>query len=147
MKTVQILTASFAAASLLFAAPMADAAPSSEVTSKVLTVDEYGNPTSGMASFPVGPASGEIGIRKIPGLPGTVNESVGGGDWSYGWRMVNLTTKECFSHYMHRTKSHTATASMAGLHRSSTTRSGNWARAVVRAGVAGGTCNVYWSTR
>ncbi|AWB83468.1 lactococcin 972 family bacteriocin [Corynebacterium liangguodongii] len=81
------------------------------------------------------------------GLPCTKNESVGGGDWSYGWRLINGPTKECFSNYMHRSKSHTATASMGGDSRSATARSGNWANASVRAGYGSGTCFTYWSTQ
>ena len=147
MRTKRHLTATLTLASLAMAAPVASASPAGEVEYAVLTVDRSGNPTSGMASFPVEAVPSGVGIQKIPGLPGTNNESVGGGDWSYGWRLINGTTKECFSHYMHRSKSHTATASMGGDHSSGTARSGNWAKASVRGGVGGGTCNVYWSTR
>ncbi|MFD8880886.1 lactococcin 972 family bacteriocin [Corynebacterium xerosis] len=100
-----------------------------------------------MATLPIDPSANGAETRKIPGLPGTTNESVGGGDWSYGWRLINGTTKQCFSHYMHRSKSHTATASMGGDHNSATARSGNWARASVQGGIGSGTCNVYWSTQ
>ncbi|MFD5867757.1 lactococcin 972 family bacteriocin [Corynebacterium sp. NPDC060344] len=147
MKTTHLLAASLTVASLAIATPLASADTVSEVEYTVLTVDESGSPTSGMVSFPIDSTPSGAQIQKIPGLPGTNNESVGGGDWSYGWRLVNVTTKECFSNYMHRSKSHTATASMGGQHNSATARSGNWARALVRGGVGGGTCNVYWSTQ
>lgn len=147
MKTTHLLVASLATTSLFLATPVASAAPVGEVEYTILTVDESGNPTSGMATLPIDPSANGAETRKIPGLPGTTNESVGGGDWSYGWRLINGTTKQCFSHYMHRSKSHTATASMGGDHNSATARSGNWARASVQGGIGSGTCNVYWSTQ
>ncbi|MDR7356187.1 hypothetical protein J2S37_002725 [Corynebacterium felinum] len=113
----------------------------------ILTVDEMGNPTSGVVTFSTESIPDELNAPKVFSFPGTTNESVGGGDWSYGWRWVNLTTKECFSNYMHRSSSHTATATMGSETNTATARSGNWAKALVKGGVTSGTCNAYWSTQ
>ncbi|WP_390884942.1 lactococcin 972 family bacteriocin [Corynebacterium rouxii] len=93
------------------------------------------------------PPSGKITTYKIRGLPGSTTEQVGGGTWTYGWNLINASTRQCFSRYIHRSKSHTATAIMGGVTRSSTARSGSWASAEVVGELTLGTCNAYWSTQ
>lgn len=68
---------------------------------QVLTWDEDGNPTSGVISFDV-----ETAIIK----PRTT-ENVGGGTWTYDVTHDSTGAKICSSKYMHKTKTHTATAS------------------------------------
>lgn len=116
---------------------------------RVLSYGSDGVPTSGVVSFKMERelSSDLVTVSKLPGLPGTKTEQVGGGTWTYGWELVNFSEKRCFSKYIHRSKSHTATATMGGRSKSSVAKSGNWASAVVIGGVTSGTCNVYWSTQ
>ena len=147
MKITHLVAVSLTLTSLFITAPMASAAPTTNVAYTVLTVDESGNPTSGVATFPTDFSPSGPTIQQDPVLLGTTNVSVGGGDWSYGWRLINGSTKECFSHYKHRSRLHSATASMAGQHKTAIARGGNWAKAAVLGGVGGGTCYAYWSNK
>lgn len=151
MKITRLAATALAASSLLMAAPQAYAQPSEEpeeITHQVLTVDDKGNPTSGMVTLDLGSnAQDEVSMRKIPGLPGTKTEAAGGGTWTYGWELINGGTKRCFSHYNHPTNSHRATATMGSMTDSRTARPTAWAKASVTAGITAGTCNVYWDNR
>ncbi|MBZ8176411.1 lactococcin 972 family bacteriocin [Corynebacterium sp. 3HC-13] len=118
------------------------------VESIVLTRDENGKPTSGYVIIPLGdPSSSDgISVRKVPYLPGTNHEKTPtGGDWTYGWHTIGGTGKECFSNYMHSSKSHTASVTMGEDTNKSTSRAGGWAKASVRGGLLSGSCQVFWS--
>ncbi|WP_347307470.1 lactococcin 972 family bacteriocin [Corynebacterium sp. SA-MJD20WY100] len=147
------ITASLFASTL---APTASAAPAlpqvnhdpAVVAHKVLTVDEQGNPTSGMVTLDLQePSSSELSTTAMFSLPGTTTEQVGGGTWNYGWEIVNGTTKHCFSHYNHPDNTHRATATMGSQTDTSTARRASWAKASVSAGLTAGTCNAYWDNR
>lgn len=151
MKITRIAASALVSLSLLIAAPQAYAQATEEpeaIASQVLTVDEEGNPTSGMVTLDIGSATKDgISVQKIPGLPGTETESKGGGTWTYGWELINGGSKRCFSHYIHPTKSHRATAVMGSMTDSRTARAASWAKASVTTGVTAGTCNVFWDNR
>lgn len=104
---------------------------------QVLTWDEDGNPTSGVISFDV-----ETAIIK----PRTT-ENVGGGTWTYDVTHDSTGAKICSSKYMHKTKTHTATAIMGGRTQTVSAKPGHWANASVTGGVFAGRCNAYWSTQ
>lgn len=135
-------------------APSAQANPEQDVqelelanghTLKILSTDNNGNPTSGVVSFDINesPPSGQATFRLVPG---TNTENIGGGTWTYGWKMENVTGKLCFSHYIHNSKHHTASVAMGDLTSKRTARAGSWAKASVRGSITTGTCNAYWST-
>ncbi|GAB3947970.1 lactococcin 972 family bacteriocin [Corynebacterium tapiri] len=151
MKITHIAATALAASSLLVPTPQAFAQAAEEpeeLARQVLTVDESGNPTSGMVTLDLESATpGGVSTRKIPGLPGSTTEDAGGGTWTYGWELVNGTTKRCFSNYNHPTNSHRASVSMGSMTDSKTARPTSWAKASVVAGVTSGTCNVFWDNR
>lgn len=102
----------------------------------ILTWDETGAPTSGMITFDVNTTI----IKPFN------TENVGGGTWTYGSTYTSDGGKTCYSKYMHRTKSHSATAVMGSLTKSVTARPGSWASATVSGPARSGQCNAYWST-
>ena len=92
----------FAAAASAVSVPTAGAGEingGKVIESRVLTVDENGEPTSGMATIDISDTfqPGRYTTYKIPGLPGSTTEQAGGGTWTYGWNLINATTKQCFS--------------------------------------------------
>ena len=151
MKYLRLAATILSASTLVAVAPQASAQTPNEpqvIDNKVLTVDSEGNPTSGVATLDIdSPSQDGTSFRKIPGFPGTKTEQVGGGSWNYGGELINGTTKRCFSHYNHPSRSHRASVSMGTLTDSKTVRPNNWAKASVMAGITAGTCNVYWDNQ
>ena len=143
MKYLRLAATILSASTLVAVAPQASAQTPNEpqvIDNKVLTVDSEGNPTSGVATLDIdSPSQDGTSFRKT--------EQVGGGSWNYGWELINGTTKRCFSHYNHPSRSQRASVSMGTLTDSKTVRPNNWAKASVMAGITAGTCNVYWDNQ
>lgn len=68
--------------------------------------------------------------------------NVGGGTWNYGSETIN-GQKHCWSHSVHTTKTHSATAIMGSQNRKVFASAKFWANADV---YGSGTCYAYWST-
>lgn len=66
-------------------------------------------------------------------------ENVGGGTWSYGHDGTH-----CYSHYVHNSKYHSATAIMGSQNRKVYANAHSWANADIYA--SGGGCKAYWGT-
>lgn len=143
-----VATAAMTLTATAFMAPIATAEPTAgavEVAPNtyVTSWDEEGNPTSGHKVIDADSANSEDPAAITP----LATENVGGGTWNYGTRFdVFSGTKTCYSHYIHQTKTHTATAIMGEQHRVSQ-GPGRWANAEVTGGPLAGTCTTYWSTQ
>lgn len=90
----------------------------------------------------VAPSSGVVAFSAVS-PDTTVN--VGGGTWNYGTSIDNNGTKHCWSHYIHPTKTHSATAIMGAQNVKVRKTPKLWANADIYGG-AGSTCYAYWST-
>lgn len=141
-RTLKGVLASIVVAGLVLATPQAIAQENQSEPSipysfeRILTWDEEGNPTSGVVTFDV-----DTTIMKP-----RATENVGGGTWTYGSRYTSDGSKVCTSKYMHKTKTHTATATMGTITSTRTAKLGSWASASVTGGISAGVCNAYWST-
>lgn len=56
--------------------------------------------------------SGWTVVKSAKDVVAEAAEQAGGGDWTYGPKTAGLTTDRCCSNYMHRSKTHSATARM-----------------------------------
>ncbi|NYV72756.1 lactococcin 972 family bacteriocin [Streptomyces sp. UH6] len=91
----------------------------------------------GVAVFSVDPAAKAFSATGA-------DESAGGGTWTYGTELVASTQiKGCYSNYMHRTKKHSASVSMASQTDKDIQAADIWANARVNTGY-GYTCYTYW---
>lgn len=80
------------------------------------------------------------GIAEIsPSATSDTVENVGGGTWNHG-----RSGSHCWSHYVHPTKRHSATAIRGPNNRKVYENAGSWANADVYSG--SGTCYAYWNT-
>jgi hypothetical protein len=71
-------------------------------------------------------------------------ENVGGGTWNYGTAYTTSGGKHCYSHYIHPTHQHTATAIIGADTKRVSARPGTWANADAYGGLFD-TCSTYWN--
>ena len=82
----------------------------------------------------------EIPLSKAFDISPATVVNVGGGTWNYG-----RSGNHCWSHYVHPTKRHSATAIMGPDNNKVYRNAGTWANAdVVRITIS--TCSAYWNT-
>lgn len=101
--------------------------------------------TSASAATPQPTQWGMATIKVDPSSPSVAEttKGVGGGTWTYGTEMVS-GGKRCYSYYFHGSKSHGATAVIAGGTTKAVEFAGRTAKASRTAGAAY-TCQTYWS--
>jgi lactococcin 972 family bacteriocin len=87
------------------------------------------------------PQTGSITLSTV--TPDTT-VNVGGGTWNYGSSVDSSGTKHCWSHYVHPTKTHSATAIMGSQNHKVRKTPKIWANADIYGGT-GNTCYAYWS--
>ncbi|MER6068930.1 lactococcin 972 family bacteriocin [Streptomyces sp. NPDC001817] len=89
----------------------------------------------GVASYPLGAKLGAKGLI-APSV------AKGGGTWNYGTNLDG-TSKGCYSNYIHPSKKHSASVSIANATDKDVREADIWAKAYATAGAAH-TCNAYW---
>ncbi|MEU3767812.1 lactococcin 972 family bacteriocin [Amycolatopsis keratiniphila] len=72
-------------------------------------------------------------------------QNISGGTWCYGTESAGSGQKKCYSHYLHPTKRHSATAILGSRQNKKTANRGQWAKAEV-IGSSRDTCNAYYNS-
>ncbi|MFE5507909.1 MULTISPECIES: lactococcin 972 family bacteriocin [Amycolatopsis] len=72
-------------------------------------------------------------------------QNISGGTWCYGTESAGSGQKKCYSHYLHPTKRHSATAILGSRQSKKTANRGQWAKAEV-IGSSRDTCNAYYNS-
>ena len=101
---------------------------------------------SGVAyDVPNGDFTASSTASETSGVTPLTTVNVGGGTWNYGSSSAGWNQKRCYSHYIHKTKRHSASVVIGSQEQTVYANAGQWARAE-RTGGWFDTCNTYWWT-
>ncbi|WP_199745536.1 lactococcin 972 family bacteriocin [Amycolatopsis sp. WAC 04182] len=112
-------------ASLFAAAPMASADSAEGVSVVVASSGAQGVVLSGSVPFAC--------------------QNISGGTWCYGTESAGSGQKKCYSHYLHPSRRHSATAILGSRQDKKVVSRGQWAKAEV-IGSRNDTCNAYYNS-
>lgn len=86
----------------------------------------------------------QSGAESAPTIVPFNTENIGGGTWNYGSVPQLDGSRKCYSHYVHPTKTHTATAIISDQNVKVQRNAGIWANADAIGGVFN-KCKAYWN--
>lgn len=124
---------------------MAGLALASGATAATATPAMAGHEATGVRASSLAAPSTTSGFAVASDISANTVVNIGGGTWNYGWSVDSTGTKHCWSHYVHPTKTHSATAILGSQSDKETKSPKIWAKADVY-GSIGNTCYTYWST-